>query len=119
MSPRRHVLVCVQEAMWIPVRRNAPVDITPDDREARRTLPRHPLQIRECRIGRAGARLDGVFDHAVEAAVDKESSAFTRRFVAAIGIVCAETQTDDIALPPADDALNRFGHDSITDTDRI
>src|SRR5437868_1129686 len=80
---------------------------------------RHFLQFRKWRVCRPRAGLDGVFDDAVKAAVDEEHGAFMRLAVATVGFARAEPEADDIALPPADDALDRLGHDGAAYADGI
>src|SRR5512134_1930819 len=77
------------------------------------------LQFRKWRVRHPRTGLDGVFDDAVEAAVDEENGAFTRLAVAAVGLARAEPETGEIAQPPADDALDRLGHDGVTHADGI
>src|SRR5215204_6532754 len=100
MARRHHSLVCA------PSRNRA-------------KSARHFLQFREWRVRHPRTGLDGVFDDAVEAAVDEEDGAFTRLAVAAVGFARAEPEADDIALPPADDALDRLGHDGAAHADGI
>ena len=84
-----------------------------------RALPGQFLQFREWRIGGAGTGLAGVFDDAVEPAIDEEKGAFARLAVAAIGFAWAEPKANDVAQPSADDALNRLGHDGVAHADGI
>src|SRR3954463_8367498 len=74
---------------------------------------RHFLQFHERRVRHPRTGLDGVFDDAVEAAVDEEDGAFARLAVNAVWLPRAEPETGEIAQPPADDALDRLGHDSV------
>src|SRR5213083_2501950 len=87
--------------------------------ETRANLSRHFLQFREWRVRHPRTGLDGVFDDAVEAAIDKEDGAFARLAVAAIGLARAEPETGEITQPPTDDALDRLGHDGVAHADGI
>jgi len=84
-----------------------------------RALPGQFLQFREWRIGSAGTGLAGVFDDAVEPAVDEEKGAFARLAVAAIGFAWAEPKANHVAQPSADDALDRLGHDGVAHADGV
>src|SRR6185437_15700058 len=53
-------------------------------------LARHFFQVGERRVDRAGAGLAGVFDDAVEPAVDKENRALARLTIVAVGVACGE-----------------------------
>ena len=87
--------------------------------ETRAKSARQFFQVREWRVRHPRTGLDGVIDDAVEAAVDKEHAALTRLAVAAVGLARAEPETGDIAQSPADDALDRLGHDGDAHADGV
>src|SRR5258705_3043888 len=105
--------------MKIRQRRNLPTRTRPSPKASsprlaalsgrRAKSARHFLQFGEWRVRHPRTGLGGVFDDAVEAAVDEEDGAFTRLAVAAVGFGRAEPETGDIAQPPANDALDRLG----------
>src|SRR5262245_50968083 len=86
---------------------------------ANANLPRHLLQVREWRVCRARTGLDGVFDDAIEPAVDEENGALARLAIATVGFARAKPQTNDIAPPPAHHAFDRLGHDGVAHADGV
>src|SRR5258708_34581621 len=72
-------------------------------------LPRQLLQIRVRRVGRAGAGIAGVLDHAVEPAIDIDNGTFARVAITAVGFTWSEAHAADVPRPPADGALHGLG----------
>src|ERR1700687_2917490 len=77
------------------------------------TLARQLSQLRERRIGGAGANIAGVLDHAVEPAIDGENGPFAQLAGTSVGFARGKTQAADITQPSADGALHRLGHRGI------
>ena len=83
------------------------------------SLARQLFQLRERSVGRAGAEIAGILDHAVEPAVDIENGALAQLAISAGGLARGKMQATDVAHPPPDGALHRFGHRSIMDANGI
>ena len=82
-------------------------------------LARQLFQIGKRRVERASTRLAGVFDDAVEPAVDKEHGALTLLAVGAVGFPRGKAQAADIALPAPDHPLHRLRHQPVMNRCRI